>query len=65
MTEFHPTHVRRPVPGRRGSPVEAQLLAEVDDTALYKVRFKAGREEVVRFTSASAAYFSTAFEPAK
>lgn len=60
---FSPTHIRRPQPHRRDKgKVEAQLLAERDGDALYRVRFRDGRVTVVRNTVTTAGAFHAAFE---
>ena len=58
---IEPTHVRKPVKGRRGTKVRAQLLSVHEGQALYRVAYKAGREEVVRHTASTFARFERDF----
>lgn len=59
--DIEPTHRRKPVKGRRGSKVLAQLLSLEGGLALLRVAFKVGKERIVRHTSVSEDYFERAY----
>lgn len=62
--KFTKTHTRKPVKGRRGSKVFAQLLSRVAGLALYRVRFKQGKQTITRTTSTSEELFDRSFAEA-
>lgn len=61
---FNRTHNRKPVRGRKGPKVTAELLSDDGQSAAYRVRYREGRRTVTRLTAASSGHFERTFEAA-